>query len=59
LDHEASPADVRTAVDEARKVYTLYGAAAKIELEEPWDYNRLPENTQDRIIKWMAASFVP
>jgi len=22
-------------------------------LDEPWDYNRLPEATQDRIIKWM------
>ena len=35
LDREATPADVHTAVDQARKVYALYGASAKIESREP------------------------
>ena len=55
LDRDAHIADVHAAVEEARKVYSLYDAAGKLALEEPWDYNRLPEATQDWIInKWMA-----
>jgi hypothetical protein len=44
-------------VERARKVYALYGADARLGLQEPWDYNRLPEKTQDAIAKWMATSF--
>ncbi len=57
LDRDATPADVRAAVEQARKVYALYGAAGKLALEEPWDYNRLPQATQDRVInQWMAEN---
>jgi hypothetical protein len=57
LDRDATPADVRAAVEQAGKVYTLYGAAGKLELNEPWDYNRLPDRTQDWIVgKWMAGN---
>jgi dienelactone hydrolase len=52
LDRDAMPADVHAAVDNARKVYSLYGAADKLRLDEPWDYNRLTESTQTRIIEW-------
>jgi pimeloyl-ACP methyl ester carboxylesterase len=55
LDRDATPADVRAAVEAAKKVYALYGAAAKLELKEPWDYNRLPEKTQDEAIAWMGT----
>ena len=55
-DRDAAPADVRAAVEQARKVYTLYGASAKLAIEEPWDYNRLPDRTQDEIVKWMHAT---
>ena len=54
LDRDANPADVKTAVDQASKVYSLYSATDQLVLDEPWDYNRLPEATQDRIIKWMG-----
>ena len=57
LDRDANPADVHSAIDEARKVYALYGAADKLELSEPWDYNRLPEKAQDEIIRWMRGRF--
>jgi hypothetical protein len=57
LDRDATPADVHAAVDQARKVYALYGSAGKLALEEPWDYNRLPEKTQDLIVKWMESNF--
>jgi len=54
LDRDATPADVETAVKEAQKVYTLYGAADKLGFLEPWDYNRLPNRLQDEAIDWMG-----
>ncbi len=56
LDRDATPADVHTAVEQARKVYGLYGASPRLDLEEPWDYNRLPAKTQDRIVTWMSGN---
>ena len=56
LDRDGTPADVHAAVDQARKVYTLYGAPAKLALEEPWDYTRLPDKTQNEIVRWMGAN---
>lgn len=56
LDRDAILADVHAAVEQARKIYTLYGAPAKLAIEEPWDYNRLPDRTQDQILKWMGAT---
>jgi hypothetical protein len=53
LDRDATPSDVTAAVDQAKKVYALYGAANHLSLREPWDYNRLPNKTQDEIIQWM------
>jgi pimeloyl-ACP methyl ester carboxylesterase len=54
FDRDATPADVKLAVEQAKKVYGLYKAADKVLLDEPWDYNRLPLATQDRVIKWMG-----
>ncbi|HEX3355443.1 MAG TPA: alpha/beta fold hydrolase [Tepidisphaeraceae bacterium] len=56
LDRDANVADVKSAVEQARKVYDLYHAGDKLSLDEPWDYNRLPEKTQDRIIAWMKTN---
>ena len=56
LDRDANPADVHAAVEQARKVYALYGASEKLGLREPWDYNRLPDATQDWIIQWMSGN---
>ena len=55
LDRDANLADVRAAVDRARKVYALYGSPSALAIEEPWDYNRLPEKTQDAAIQWLAS----
>jgi cephalosporin-C deacetylase-like acetyl esterase len=54
FDRDATPTDVKLAVDQAKKVYSLYNATGNIMLDEPWDYNRLPQGTEDRMIKWMA-----
>ncbi|MBZ5625717.1 MAG: hypothetical protein LAQ69_44545 [Acidobacteriia bacterium] len=56
LDRDATPADVKTAIEQAKRVYALCGSANKMELQEPWDYNRLPTKTQDEIVKWMNAN---
>jgi len=57
LDRDATPDDVKTAVDEARKVYALYGASEKLGFREPWDYSRLPNKLQDEVIAWMQSNF--
>jgi pimeloyl-ACP methyl ester carboxylesterase len=56
LDRDATPADVRAAVGQAKKVYDLYRAGSKLAIHEPWDYNRLPDRTQDEIVMWMDAN---
>jgi pimeloyl-ACP methyl ester carboxylesterase len=56
LDRDADVADVHAAVEQARKIYSLYNASDKLMLAEPWDYNRLPEATQDKIIEWMGTT---
>lgn len=56
-DRDATPADVRTAVSNAKKIYTLQGAGNKIALQEPDDYARFPASTQDKVIEWMKTNF--
>ena len=56
LDRDAVPADVESAVKQAKQVYALYGAGDKLSLSEPWDYNRLPNKTLNETVKWMGAN---
>lgn len=56
MDRDAAPADVRAAVGQARKVYALYGAADKLALQEPDDYQRLPTATLNSIVQWMGQN---
>jgi len=56
LDRDATPADVNDAVTNARKIYALYGAEGKLELREPWDYNRLPTATLMDATEWMKSN---
>jgi dienelactone hydrolase len=56
LDRDAVPEDVAGAVRQARQVYSLYGAQDKLAMREPWDYNRLPNNTLDDAVDWMKAN---
>ena len=58
LDRDATPGEVKSAVEQARKVYSLYGAADRLALYDPWDYNRLPDNSQDWVIQWMGRNLV-
>ncbi len=56
MDRDATPADVRTAVEQARKAYAQQNAANKLALDEPHDYQRLPAATQTRAIEWMTKN---
>jgi pimeloyl-ACP methyl ester carboxylesterase len=56
LDRDATPDDVEASMRHARQVYALYGDPEKLVIQEPWDYNRLPNATQDDIVKWMGAN---
>jgi hypothetical protein len=53
LARDANPTDVHDAVEAARRVYAVYGAADRLRLLEPWDYTRLPTSTQDEAIEWL------
>ena len=59
MDRDATPADVRAAVDQARKTYALQGAAENLGLDEPHDYQRLPAATQNRAIAWLTKALPP
>lgn len=56
LDREATPADVSAAVDQARKIYSLYDNGGKLALEEPWDLNRLPTSIVNQTVQWMSVN---
>jgi pimeloyl-ACP methyl ester carboxylesterase len=56
LDRDATPADVSAAVERAKNVYSLYSSPENLALYEPWDYNRLPDKTQDWIVDWMSKN---
>jgi pimeloyl-ACP methyl ester carboxylesterase len=56
LDRDGTPAEVHTAVEQARRIYALQNADSNLGLYEPWDYTRLTNATQDWIIQWMAKT---
>jgi pimeloyl-ACP methyl ester carboxylesterase len=56
LDRDANVSDVQTAVEQAGKIFSLYNASNKLKFDKPWDYNRLPEASQDRIVEWMKEN---
>jgi dienelactone hydrolase len=59
MDRAGSSAEVRSAVLEARQVYALYNASDKLALDEPEDYVRLTNATQNRAVQWMNAIHRP
>lgn len=53
-DRDATPADVRAAVERARNIYALYDAGPNLVLDAPDDIARLTTATQNRIIAWLG-----
>jgi pimeloyl-ACP methyl ester carboxylesterase len=56
LDRDANFTDVHAAVEQAKKIYSLYAAGERLGLYEPWDYNRLPDASQDWVVQWMGKN---
>jgi hypothetical protein len=56
MDRDATPADVRAAIERARTAYAAHDAADKLALDEPHDYQRLTTETQTRAIEWMTKN---
>ena len=52
-DRDADPVSVSNAVKRAQKIYGLKSATAKLTLQEPNDYGRLTDATQNEAIQWM------
>jgi dienelactone hydrolase len=59
MDRISTPADVRAAVEQARRVYALYNAGDKLALVEPKDYTRLPTPTQNWAVDWLNSTQKP
>ena len=55
-DRGANFQDVHAALGGARKYCAFYGAEDRLLIDEPRDYDRLSNNTQERIIKWMRKN---
>jgi dienelactone hydrolase len=56
-DRDADFGDVKACVEEARKVFGLYGAEGEIDLYAPDDYNRLTMEMKQNIYIWMQENF--
>lgn len=54
MDRDATPDEVRNAVENARRSYALHDAVDNLTLDEPDDYQRFPTATQNRVIEWMT-----
>ncbi len=53
LDKDSHHNDVKVCVQEAAKVYELYGSSEKIELFSPEDINRLSPEVREKIFSWL------
>ena len=56
-DRDANIEDVRSAVKRARTIYAFGNAGNQLVLQEPDDYARLTNSTQDQIIEWVKKNF--
>ena len=56
-DREANIEDVRSSVKRAQAIYNFSRAGDKLVLQEPDDYARLTNSTQDKIIEWLKNNF--
>lgn len=52
-DRFASIGDVRECIDEAQKVYQLFGAGSKIDFKVPNDYNRFSPEMEQEVVDWL------
>jgi cephalosporin-C deacetylase-like acetyl esterase len=53
IDKDAIPADVKNCVQQAGKVYSLYGNSDNVEAFYPDDYNRLSPEMRETMYSWL------
>ena len=56
LDRDACFSDVKACVDEAGKVYRLFGKENSLGFSGPQDYNHFHNNRQQEVLDWLAAN---
>jgi cephalosporin-C deacetylase-like acetyl esterase len=58
LDKDAILRDVTYCVNEARKIYSLYGAPRNIQIFSPDDYNRFSQEMHERTYEWLEDRLI-
>jgi hypothetical protein len=53
-DRYSSIEDVRDCIDEAQKVYDLFGPESKIHFRVPDEYHRFTKEMQQDVIEWLS-----
>lgn len=53
MDKDAVAGDVRDCVDEAQKIYRLYGASDRLTLSAPDDYSRFSPEMRETAYQWL------
>jgi poly(3-hydroxybutyrate) depolymerase len=53
MDKDAIAGDVRLCVNEAEKIYRLYGASDQLQLFVPDDYSRFSTEMRDKAYRWL------
>ena len=58
-DKDANLADVKQSIEEARKVYTLYGAPDNIQIFTPDDHSRFSPEMREKTYEWLQDKMKP
>ena len=56
LDRYAHVDDVRTEVEQSRRVYESLGRAEALRLETPREFSRFPRSLQEQVFDWLDRS---
>ncbi len=57
FDKDAHLQDIKTAVNEAEQVYTLFEKPENIQLQIPWDINRFSPEMRETMYEWLSRKF--
>jgi len=55
LDRYAPVDDVRSEVDQARRIYERLGRPDALRLETPLEFSRFPRALQEQVFDWLAS----
>ena len=58
MDKDAHLEDVQNCVEQARKIYGLYGASDNIQIFSPDDYNRFSPEMREKTYEWLQNQII-